>query len=208
MNSLKPIVIAGPSGSGKDTLIKKIIEKYPNIHDALGYTTRPIREGEVAGREINFVTCEQFLSLIEENKLFEHSYFAGNYYGMPWEEVEKAYTRFTIFNVSVEAAKKLKEYDKDIITILIIPPTKEDLLFRMGDRGVDRYNRACNDIMLAMTFFDNLVINYNDQLEKAVFDIENIIFGGSKNYLISDSTDFLNNYFEEKSGKTYKKTRF
>lgn len=206
MNSFKPIIIAGPSGSGKDTLIKKLIEKYPYIHDALGYTTRPKREEEIDGRDINFVTCEQFLSLIKENKLFEYSYFAGNYYGMPWKEIEKAYTRFTVFNVSVEAAKKLKEYDKDIVTILIIPPTKEDLRFRMGDRGIDRYNRACNDIMLATTFFDNLVINYNDQLEQAVFDIENIIFGDSKNYSISNSLDFLNNYFEEKNVKTYKKT--
>ena len=207
MNYLRPIVIAGPSGSGKDTLIKKLIEKYPYIHDALGYTTRNKREGEVDGRDMNFITCDQFLTLIKENKLFEYSYFDGNYYGMPWEEIKKAYSRLTVFNVGIDAAKKLKEYDSNIITILIVPPTKKELLFRIGNRGNARYNRACNDIMLAMTFFDNLVVNYTDQIDQTLLDVENIIFNKSKDYLVSDSLDFLNSYFEEKNVKTYKRKR-
>ena len=143
--------------------------------------------------------------LLNSNKLFEYSYFDGNFYGMPWSEVENAYSKLTVFNVGIDAAKKLKEHDSNITTILVVPPTKEDLLTRIGDRGVERYNRARDDLNFAASFFDNLVINGTNQVEQAVVDIENIIFDESKEYSIENFTAFLENYFEKNKSKIYRK---
>lgn len=201
MKTIKPIIIAGPSGSGKDTLIKLIIQKYPFIHDALGYTTREPRAGEVNGRDINFVSKEEFENLIKNNELFEYSCYSGNYYGMPFSEIENAYSQITIFNIGISAAKKLQELDPSIITILVIPPTKEELLYRIGDRGIERYNHAIEDIELAKSFFENLVINYTNRANDAVSNIENIIFNDSHDYLLEDNCEILNNFFEKNKVK-------
>lgn len=201
MKNIKPIIIAGPSGSGKDTVIKLLIQKYPFIHDALGYTTREPRIGEVNGREIKFVSKDEFEKLIKNNELFEYSYFSGNYYGMPFSEIKNAYSQITVFNIGIPAAKKLQEMDPSIITIFIIPPTKEELLYRIGDRGIERYNHAIEDIELAKGFFENLVINYTDRAEDAVSDIENIIFNNSRDYLLEDNYKILNNFFDKNKVK-------
>lgn len=204
MKSIKPIIIAGPSGSGKDTLIKMLIEKYPFIHDALGYTTREQRIGEINGKDMHFISREEFEILIRNNLLFEYSCFSGNYYGMPLSEIKKAYEKVTIFNIGIEAAKKLKKFDPNVTTILVIPPSKEELLYRIGERGIERYNQAHKDIELAKNFFDNLVINYTNKEKDAVSNIEEIIFEDSKKYLLEDNIDFLNNFFEKDKVKILK----
>ncbi len=197
MNKFRPIIISGPSGSGKDTIIKLLISRNVGIHDALGYTTRKPREGEVNGREILFTSIEVFKSMIENEQLIEYTRFAGNYYGMPIEEVKNASKRLTIFNVGISGAKAIKQFNENSVAILILPPTKEDLLLRLGNRGIERFERAKQDVEEAIQFFDYLIISPNNLVDEAASKIEDIIFDRAmvEQYKIERAINFLEKYF-------------
>ena len=78
INYFKPIIISGPSGSGKDTLVKAIIDRYSQFHDAIGYTTRAKRENEIDGVDMHFVSKEVFEEMINDDEFIEYSEYVGN----------------------------------------------------------------------------------------------------------------------------------
>lgn len=198
MDKFRPIIISGPSGSGKDTIIKLLISRNKNIHDALGYTTREPRDGEKNGREILFTSVEHFKSMIENNQLIEYAKFAGNYYGMPIEEVKNATKKLTVFNVGISGAKAIKQFNPNSIAILILPSTKEELLLRLGNRGIERFERARQDVKEAIHFFDYLIISPNNLAGEATSKIEDIIFDKPivKQYKIEGAISFLEKFFD------------
>lgn len=189
-----PIVICGPSGTGKDTAIKALIRKNPTIRDAVGYTTRTLRENEINGKDICCVTKEAFEQLINDELLIEHAKFDNEYYGMPKEEVEKSENEMTIFNIGVSGAKAIKDYNSNAITILLLPPSKEELVERLGNRGEERLKRVKNDVAEAANFFDYCVISENNQIDKLVNDIESIIYNKNQEFNISNSTEFIEGF--------------
>lgn len=196
MYNLRPIIVSGPSGSGKDTIIKELIKRNPFIHDAVGYTTRMPRKGETSGKDINFTTEEEFAKMIENNQFIEYAKFAGNYYGMPFSEVEMSSKRLTIFNVGVSAASVIKSSSSSSTTILVLPPSKEELLVRLGERGIERFKCAIEDVKLASTFFDYLVISRTNLVDCAVDDVEKIIFNTSEELLLKNCFDFVKHFFD------------
>lgn len=196
LKNFHPVIVSGPSGAGKDAAIKRLIEKRPEIHDAVGYTTRQLREGEINGVDISIITKEKFDEMVLNNQLIEHAEFAGNYYGMPISEVEKARDQLTIFNVGISAAEAIKRYDNESITILIMPQSKEELLRRLGNRGFERFERAQSDVMYAASFFDYVVKSESNKLDELVSNIESIIYYKSDAFKIEYFQKFLETFFD------------
>lgn len=189
-----PIIVSGPSGTGKDTAIKALMRKNSQIRDAVGYTTRKPRYGEIDGKDISFVTKEQFQVLIRENLLLEYAQFDNEYYGMPKKEVERAEKELTIFNVGISGAKAIKSYNKDAIAILLLPPSKEELIKRMGTRGEERLKRVRNDVTEAVAFFDFCIVSQNNEFDKLVSNIESIIYYKNPEFHISNSLEFISSF--------------
>lgn len=191
-----PVVVAGPSGAGKDAAIRRLTAKRTDIHDAVGYTTRPLREDETDGVDIAVTTRMHFEELIATGKLIEYDEKGGIYYGMPLSEVENSKERLTIFNIAVSAARVIKAYDPNTITILIVPPTKEELRRRVGNRGEERYKRAKSEILEALSFFDYVVISETGKQVEVADNIEKIIEGQTEAFEIEKYADFLKTFFD------------
>ena len=189
-----PIIISGPSGTGKDTAIKALMRKNSQIRDAVGYTTRLPRENEVHGKDISFVTREEFEKLIKKDLLVEYAEFANEYYGMPKSEVEKSFNELTIFNVGISGARAIKNYVPNATTILLLPSSKEELVMRLGNRGKERLQRAYNDIKEASNFFEFCIISHNKEIEKVISDIESVIYYKNPEFRIANLQGFISSF--------------
>ena len=178
----KVLVVVGPSGVGKDTVMQKILEKYPNyFKKGTTHTTRNIRPGEKDGVNYYFVTKEQFLQLEKENKLVENNLYNNNYYGLSKMELEKAAKLDKIMYVIIDinGANSVYKLKIPAIYIAIIPPSEEELEKRLKGRGTEneeiiqgRLNIAKEELrkINEATFFNYKIINNN--LDQCVAELE------------------------------------
>ena len=174
-------IISGPSGSGKDTLMKKVFEKAPHIAFSISSITRPMRPGEVEGEKYNFISRERFEEMIANDELLEHNVFVGNYYGTPKAPVVNCIEsgRDILIEVDVNGAIQIREKMPDVVSIFIMPPSLEILKNRLTGRGTDsqeviekRLNEALREISSAKDY-DYIVVN--DDLETAAEDFVGIM---------------------------------
>ncbi len=181
MNKGRVYIISGPSGSGKDTLMKKVFEKIPEIAFSISSITRPMRPGEIEGEKYNFISRERFEEMIANDELLEHNLFVGNYYGTPKAPVVNCIEKGQdmLIEVDVNGAQKIREKMPDVVSIFIMPPSLEVLKNRLTGRGTDsaeviekRLNEALREIAGAVDY-DYIVIN--DDLDTAVNDFVSII---------------------------------
>lgn len=181
MNKGSVLIISGPSGSGKDTILRKIFEKMPEIKFSISTITRNMRPGEVEGEKYNFISREEFEDRLSRNMFLEHNVFVGNYYGTPREPVDEVLTNGgeIIIEVDVNGAANIRKNLKDTVSIFIMPPSFEVLKSRLSGRGTDsdemvnkRMNEALAEIARAKEY-DYIVVN--DNLDEAVNDVINII---------------------------------
>ncbi len=181
MNKGRVFIISGPSGSGKDTLMKKVFEKAPEILFSISSITRPMRVGEVEGEKYNFVSRERFEEMIANDELLEHNVFVGNYYGTPKAPVLKAVEsgKDMLIEVDVNGAYQIFEKIPDAVSIFIMPPSLEVLKNRLTGRGTDsqevidkRLFEALREIASAKDY-DYIVVN--DNLETAADDFVSIM---------------------------------
>ena len=176
-------IISGPSGSGKDTLLKKLFEKCPELKFSISSITRGMREGEVEGEKYNFISREKFESMIKEDKLLEYNVYVNNYYGTPREPVEKAVAenKDIFIEVDVNGAESIRQKLPEAISIFVMPPSFEELKRRLSGRGTEteevinlRMAESLGEIKRAVEY-DYIVVN--DDLSTAVQDVIAIIKG-------------------------------
>jgi len=140
MNNFKKlIIVTGPSGVGKGTVVKEILAKDKNIWLSISATTRQPRLGEKEGENYYFLNQEKFKEMIEQNLFVEWAQFAGNYYGTPLSSVnEKIQKGFTVLlEIEVEGAMQIKEKFPNSISIFLLPPDKAELERRIRNRGTE-----------------------------------------------------------------------
>ena len=132
-------LISGPSGVGKDSVIKKLNESNANIKNIITITTRKIRENEISNKDYIFVNKQEFETLIKKQKLIEWSEVYGNYYGVPLDQIENNLQKQNkiIIKTDIQGIKKLKQKFKNAITIFIMPPDIKTLLKRLKSRKTD-----------------------------------------------------------------------
>ena len=139
-NLKKLIILTGPSGVGKGTVVKEILDKDKNICLSVSATTRSPRKGEQEGENYYFLSVEKFKEMINKNLFLEWAKFAGNYYGTPLsfvkDKIEDGF--IVLLEIEVEGAKQIKDKFPDSLSIFILPPSKEELERRIRNRGTEK----------------------------------------------------------------------
>ena len=179
-------VVAGPSGAGKDTLIRKAMREVENIHYSVSATTRPPRKGEVEGRDYFFMSDDEFDRLIEKGAFLETEGVFGNRYGTLRSEVEKA-TRSgenILLELDVKGALNVKSEKEDALLVFIMPPSLEELEARLENRRLDRESDiklrmeiAPGEIEIGRNSFDVIIVN--DDEDKASENLASVLRGGN-----------------------------
>jgi guanylate kinase len=133
------IVISGPSGVGKDTVLRRLFEIAPALKYSVSYTTRPPRPGEVDGRSYSFVSEPEFLRLIEQREFLEWAKVYDHYYGTSRRRVEESLARGEdiILKIDVQGATFVRRRKPDGLFIFITPPSTEELLNRLTGRNTE-----------------------------------------------------------------------
>lgn len=176
-------VIAAPSGAGKTSLVKALLERKPELRLSISHTTRARRPTETPGREYYFVTVPEFRDLVARGEFLEHAQVFDNYYGTGREPVENqlAQGRNVILEIDWQGARLVREAMPECSTIFILPPSRRALEERLRNRGTDpdavieRRLRDAADDMSHWNEFDFVVVN--DDFERAVTDLARIIEG-------------------------------
>lgn len=177
----KLIVLSGPSGVGKDTVLHALFEREPQLRYSISYTTRPPRPGEVDGVSYTFVDDEAFLRLEEGGEFLETAVVHGNRYGTSRRRVEAMLARgeHVILKIDVQGAAAVRDRVPEAIFIFLLPPSVEVLRQRLRDRGTDdddaiaRRDTDAVREMAEAARYDHHVIN--DSVERAAAQILDIV---------------------------------
>jgi guanylate kinase len=170
-------IVSAPSGAGKSSLVKALLERDPAIRLSISYTTRAPRPGEVDGVHYHFVSHEAFQERLGRGEFLESAEVYGNYYGtsQPWIEAERAAGRDILLEIDWQGAAQVRRLVPDAISVFILPPSIEELRRRLQGRNTDgeeviarRMAAAREDISHCLAF-DYLVVN--DRFDDAVDDL-------------------------------------
>lgn len=174
------VIISGPSGSGKGTVVKRL-DAAKGYARSISVTTRTPREGEVHGRDYFFTTPDEFVQMRNDNELLEHAVYVGHYYGTPRRYVEQQISqgRVVVLEIEVNGALQVREKFPDAVLVFLLPPTLSELSRRLIERATEdavtidaRLNRALEEVPLIREY-DYLVIN--DIVDTAVEKIDAIV---------------------------------
>ncbi|OPZ92642.1 MAG: Guanylate kinase [Firmicutes bacterium ADurb.Bin419] len=175
------VVVSGPSGTGKGTLLSNLKEKENNIRFSVSATTRNPRNGEVDGINYFFKTHEEFDTMIKNNELVEWVKYCDNYYGTPKKCIEDTIKSGydCLLEIEVEGALNIKKIYPDCVSIFILPPSFKELRRRIEGRGTEqqevidkRMDKAIKE-MHYVDKYDYVVVN--DKIEEAVQSVTSII---------------------------------
>ena len=178
----KLIVITGPSGVGKGTIVRSLLQRHPELSLSVSSTTRKPRPGEIEGVDYYYTSREKFQEAIAQNEFLEWAEYAGNYYGTPQSKVMAvlAKGKSILLEIELLGARTIVKRFPDVLRIFILPPSLTELETRLRKRGKDsnlaiekRLKRAKEEIAAKDEFAVQIV---NKDLEQTILAVEKAIF--------------------------------
>ncbi len=175
------IIISGPSGVGKGTVLREVMRNRPELRFSISATTRPIRPSETDGVNYYFISKERFEEMIAHDELLEHVNYAGNYYGTPEKPLDEALEQGISVILEIDAQGALKVIDRrpDAISIFIAPPSYKELERRLTGRGDTAPEVAAERLKIAIweceiaKQYQYIIVN--DTVERAAAQMEAIL---------------------------------
>jgi guanylate kinase len=180
------LIISAPSGAGKTTLCRALMERFPTMKESVSYTTRPPRAGEIHGEDYFFVSREEFQRMIECDAFAEWAEVHGNLYGTALATIDEARKNGVdlVLDIDCQGARRLKEQIERCVYVFILPPSMEELRRRLEKRSSDaqevidrRIERAAGEIREAR-WYDFIIIN--DNFETAFEELSSIVVAHSR----------------------------
>jgi guanylate kinase len=180
------LIISSPSGAGKTTLTRRLLQEFPEFRFSVSHTTRKPRSNEVDGRDYHFIDEHAFREIIDHNGFAEWAEVHGNLYGTSMAEIERARVegkRGVLFDIDYQGARQIKEKFPHAIGVFILPPSMEELRRRLEQRGSDdaesrqrRFQKAREEIE-HYRLFDYMIVN--DDLQGALAQLRGIVLAES-----------------------------
>lgn len=183
-------VVSAPSGAGKTSLVRELMQREPKLRFSISYTTRPARDGEVDGQDYLFVDEDRFVAMIEAGEFLEHARVFGNRYGTARRQVERelAEGHDVLLEIDWQGAEQVRRMMPEARSIFVLPPSREELEKRLRGRGTDseavieRRLQEAHAELLQWQSFDYAVIN--DDFDRALADMQRLIHGEDGNLAI------------------------
>jgi len=176
------LIISSPSGAGKTTLTRRVLQEFSEFRFSVSHTTRQARANEVDGQDYHFVDEKAFRDIIDENGFAEWAEVHGNLYGTSITEIDLARAAGksgVLFDVDYQGARQIKEKFPHAVGVFILPPSMEELRRRLDGRGSDdaesrrrRFDKAREEIG-HYPFFDYMIVN--DELQRALTELRGIV---------------------------------
>lgn len=193
------IIVSGPSGVGKTTIIHAMCDRFSNFREAVACTTRSPRAGEAEGRDYYFLDDETFASFMAADKFFISETYDNHKYGILKSELTKD-DGFVFLNIGIPSMKLIPPSIRNgAITIYMMPSNLSDLKRWMQDSGDGRLKAAKNERFEAIKNFEYIVINRDGKLEASITQVLTILHGDpSIHARIENNTCFLEHFYDEK----------
>ena|SRR5689334_6754792 len=174
-------IVSAPSGAGKTSLVKALLEAEPEVRLSVSHTTRPARPGEVDGRDYHFVALPEFQRMLEAGEFLESAVIYGNRYGtsQKWIDRERAGDRDVLLEIDWQGAQQVRRLMKQVVSIFVLPPSLEALESRLKGRAQDsaaavtRRLAAARDEISHVGEYDYVIIN--EDFNRAALDLRSII---------------------------------
>jgi len=180
------LIISAPSGAGKTTLCRSLLQRFPTMKESVSYTTRSPRAGEVQGEDYFFVSRDEFKQMIESDAFAEWAEVHGNLYGTALVAIDEARKNGVdlVLDIDCQGARRLKEQIERCVYVFILPPSMAELRRRLENRSSDaqevidsRLERAAGEIREAR-WYDYIIIN--DNFETAFEELSSIVVAHSR----------------------------
>ena len=196
------LVVTGPSGAGKGTICKALLNKNDQIKLSVSATTRKPRNGEVHGVNYFFIEKEEFTRMLENGEFLEHAQIYDNFYGTPKAAIIECLEKGqdVILEIEMQGARQIKEVYPEGVFIFVLPPSLEELKSRIVGRGTETQEEIEKRFSCAFEEI-NQIVNYdyfivNEDIEKSVNDVEAIILS-EKNKVTRYKNNIIDKFKEE-----------
>ena len=174
------IVISGPSGVGKGSILKKVVGRRNNLKLSVSYTTREPREGEIEGQHYHFLSESEFLNIVDKGEMLEHAKYCGNYYGTPLKALNQELDKGNnvILEIEVQGGEQVINKFPDVISIFVLPPSLKELSERLSGRASDskevisqRIAKSKQEITLSKRYKYVVINEYIDECASQILKI-------------------------------------
>jgi len=174
------VVISAPSGAGKTTVCKKLLDEFPDLHFSVSCTTRPSRKGEKEGKDYHFISVKEFKKRIEKDEFVEWEEIYGHFYGTSKKEIEDRILNNgdVLLDIDTKGARNVKKIYPEGVFVFIMPPSAQELKERLKKRGSEtedtikiRFERALEEIK-ENEWYDYII--FNDILKNSAYIMKSI----------------------------------